>query len=84
MAAVVAVEKHLWLSLLGIRESDKTDLLDAPVLPSRLFGTAIEMVLEKYREARVQSAAFKKFIPCRVQASLKPSGLSRPSPGTSS
>lgn len=53
MAAVVAVEKHLWLSLLGIRESDKTDLLDAPVLPSRLFGTAIEMVLEKYREARV-------------------------------
>lgn len=84
MSAMVAVEKHLWLSLLGIRESDKTVVLNASVLPSRLFGTSIEMVVEKYREARAQSAAFKKFIPRRVQAPLKPSGLSRPSPGKSS
>jgi len=41
--------------LSGIRESDKTVLHDAPVSPSELFGTAVEMVVDRFREARTQS-----------------------------
>lgn len=58
MAAVVAVERQLWLNL-DTGEKDKNFLLDALV-----FGTAVETVVEKFREVRTQSAAFRKCIPC--------------------
>lgn len=44
--------RHLWLNLSGIKECDKAVLLDAPVSPSGLFGTAVEMVVDRFREAR--------------------------------
>lgn len=64
---MVAMERHLWLNLSGIKECDKAVLLDA----SGLFGTAVETVVDMFREARMQSAAFGKYIPQRVQASPK-------------
>ncbi len=33
-----------------------------------LFGTSVEMVVEKFREARARSAAFKTFIPRRSRS----------------
>lgn len=80
MVFMVATERHLWLKLSGIKEKDKNFLLDAPVTPTEFFKTAIETVVEKFREARTQSAAFRKCIPFQVQASSSPSD---PSPGTS-
>jgi len=77
MAAMVMMERHLWLNLSGIKECDKAGFLDAPVLPSGLFGAAVEMVVNRFKEARMQSAAFEKFISLLLNCL-------EPLPGTSS
>ncbi len=63
MAAMVVTERHLWVNLADIGKKEKGFLLDAPVSPSELFGTSVETVVEKFREAKARSAAFKIFIP---------------------
>lgn len=65
MAAMMV--RHLRLNLLGIKVGDMVPV-DAPVLSSGLFCSAVEMVVEKVSEARVYSAALKKFIPLQVQS----------------
>ncbi len=60
MAAMVVTERHLWVNL--------ADLLDMPISPSELFGTSVETVVEKFREARARSAAFETFIPRRSRS----------------
>ncbi len=68
MAAMVVTERHLWVNLADIGKKEKCFLLDAPVLPFELFGTAVETVVVKFREARARSAAFKIFIPRRSRS----------------
>ncbi len=70
MAAMVVTERHLWV---------KGFLLDAPISPSQLFGTSVETVVEKFREARARSAAFKTFIPRRSRSEPEQSGGPGPS-----
>ncbi|CAM4341551.1 unnamed protein product [Leuciscus chuanchicus] len=65
MAALVATERHLWLNLSGIGDKDRACLLDAPVSPSGLFGDGVNQVVERFQEAKRQSAAFKELIPRR-------------------
>lgn len=62
MTAMVAKERHLWINRADIGEKEKHFLLDAPVSPSELFDTSVETVVDKFREARSQSAAYKKLI----------------------
>ncbi|KAL0176585.1 hypothetical protein M9458_028915, partial [Cirrhinus mrigala] len=57
MAAMVAAERHLWLTLSDMKEKDRVFLLDTPLAPSGL-----------YQEACKQAAAFQWFLPCHVQA----------------
>ncbi len=59
MAAMVVTE---WVNLADIGKKEKGFLLDAPVSPSELFGTSVETVVEKFREAKASSAAFKSFV----------------------
>ncbi len=47
--------------------------------PSELFSTSVETVVEKFREAKARSAAFKSFIPRRSTSEPK----QRKSPGPS-
>lgn len=47
MTEMVATERHLWVTLADIGEKEKSFLLDAPVLPSELFGTSVEVVDDK-------------------------------------
>ncbi len=68
MAAMVVTERHLWVNLADIGKKEKGFLLDAPFSPSELFGTSVETVVEKFREAKVCSAAFKSFIPRRSRS----------------
>jgi hypothetical protein len=85
MAAMVVSERHLWLNLSGIREKDRAFLLDAPISPSGLFGDAVNTVVDRFQEARKQSAAFKQFLPRRsVSGKSAPSGQPQPQPSTSS
>ncbi|CAM4674709.1 unnamed protein product [Leuciscus chuanchicus] len=65
MVALVATERHLWLNLSGIGDKDRACLLDAPVSPSGLFGDGVNNVVDRFQEAKRQSAAFKELIPRR-------------------
>ena len=69
MAALVATERHLWLSQTSMREKDKSVLLNAPVSPVGLFGDAVHSVTERFQEDKRQTAAFHKFIPLKVRIS---------------
>lgn len=69
MAAMAATERHLWKNLANIREKE-----NAPVSPSELFGTSVEAVVDKFRKARAQSAAYKRLIPRRPRSAPKTSG----------
>ncbi len=42
MAAMVVMERHLWVNLADLEKKEKGFLLDAPVSPSELFGTSVE------------------------------------------
>lgn len=67
MAAMVVMEKHLWINLPGIKESkDKAVLLDAPVSPSGLCSTAVEMWWTGLERREHSLPAFGKYNPHRV------------------
>ncbi len=68
MAAMVVTERHLWVNLADLEKKEKGFLLDAPVSPSELFGTSVETVVEKFKEAKARSAAFETFIPGRPRS----------------
>ncbi len=63
MAALVAAEKHQWLTLSDIKEKDRVFVLDAPVASSGLFGNAVDAVVDRYQEAHKQAVAFQRFLP---------------------
>ncbi len=81
MAAMVVTERHLWVNLADIGKKEKGFLLDAPVSHSELFCTSVEAVVEKFREAKACSAAFKSFIPRRSR--FEPEQRRGPSPSWS-
>ncbi|KAL0204540.1 hypothetical protein M9458_002558, partial [Cirrhinus mrigala] len=83
MAAMVAAERHLWLTLSNMKEKDRVFLLDAPLAPSGLFGDAVNSVVYRYQEARKQAAVFQRFLPRRLLA-LWAAGREQPQPSTSS
>ncbi len=56
------------MNLADLEKKEKGFLLDAPISPSKLFCTSVETVVEKFREARVRSAAFETFIPRRSRS----------------
>ncbi len=79
MSAMMVMDRHLWVNLADLEKKEKGFLLDAPISPSELFGTSIETVIEKFREARACSAAFETFIPRRSRSEPDKAGvLARP------
>ncbi|KAL0161017.1 hypothetical protein M9458_044742, partial [Cirrhinus mrigala] len=83
MAALVAAERHLWLTLSDMKEKDRVFLLDAPLSPFGLFGNSVNSVVDRYQEARKQAAAFQRFLPLRHPA-REAAGREQPRPSTSS
>ncbi|KAI2647899.1 Transposon Ty3-I Gag-Pol polyprotein [Labeo rohita] len=83
MAALVAAERHLWLTLSDMKEKDRVFLLDAPLSPAGLFGNAVNAVVDRYQEARKQAAAFQRFLPHRHPA-RGAAATEQPQPSTSS
>ncbi len=83
MAALVAAERHLWLTLSGMKDKDRVFRMDAPLAPSGLFGDTVNSVVDRPQEARKQAAAFQRFLPRRSIA-LGAAGREQPQPCTSS
>ncbi|KAL0172936.1 hypothetical protein M9458_033247, partial [Cirrhinus mrigala] len=77
MGNLVVLDRHLWLTLTELKDSEKTALLDAPVDPSGLFGAAVETFTERFAEAQKQSRAISHFLPKR--AGMNPPARSRSS-----
>ncbi len=65
MAGLVVLERHLWLTLMEIKDADKVSFLDAPISPSGLFGPAVEGFAERFTEAQKASQAMRHFLPKR-------------------
>lgn len=78
--AMVIKERHLWVNMANIGEKEKGFVLNAPVSPSELFGTSVEVVVDKFKEVKVQAAAFKTFILCRPGSAPMPKQLGGPGP----
>ncbi len=70
----MATERDLWVNLADIGENEKCFLLDTPVSPLELFGTSVETVVHKFREARARSAAYESFIQRRSMSGCKHRG----------
>lgn len=67
-AAIFVEERHLWLNLSGISLFG-------------LFHTAVNTVVQMFREAKVQLAAFKRFSPHCSHGPLAPNNPADPQPG---
>lgn len=64
--AAMATERHLCLILSVIKEKDKAFFLDAPLSPSDPFGDTVSLVVERFQEAKHQSAVFQMHLPIQV------------------
>ncbi len=59
MAALVAAERHLWLTLSDMKQKDRVFLMDAPLAPSGLFGDTVDSVVDRYQEAHSPSPLYR-------------------------
>ncbi len=62
MAGLVVLERHLWLTLTEIKDTDKVSFLDAPISPSGLFGPAVKGFAERFTEAQKASQVMRHFL----------------------
>ncbi len=65
MASLVVLERHLWLTLMEIKDADRVSFLDAPISPSGLFEPAVKGFAERFTEAQKASQAMRHFLPKR-------------------
>jgi hypothetical protein len=77
MSTLVVQERHLWLTLADMRESDKSGLLNSPISQGGLFGDAVESYAQQFSAAQKQSEVIKHIMP-RRQAVAAPSPVVPP------
>ncbi|XDV36517.1 hypothetical protein PO909_006278 [Leuciscus waleckii] len=76
MASLTVTERHLWLTLSEMSESERAAFLDAPLSPSGLFGTSVKDFAERFAEVQKASQAMKHFLPKRSSSAA---GRTKPS-----
>ncbi|CAM4597767.1 unnamed protein product [Leuciscus chuanchicus] len=65
MASATVAERHLWLTLTEMADSERNAFLDAPLSSAGLFGSSLSEFVERFTEAQKASQAFKHFLPKR-------------------
>ncbi|CAM4615007.1 unnamed protein product [Leuciscus chuanchicus] len=65
MASATVAERHLWLTLTEMADSERNAFLDAPLSSTGLFGSSLSEFVERFTEAQKASQAFKHFLPKR-------------------
>ncbi len=83
MAALVAAERRLWLTLSDIKDHNRVFLLDAPLSSSGLFADVVDSVVDRHQEAGRQMEEFQRFHSRRSLAHGA-AGREQPLPRTSS
>jgi hypothetical protein len=77
MAAICLSERHLWLTLADMGDSERAAFLNAPLSPSGLFGSAVTGIVDRFSEVQKASQAMNLFLPRRASSSA---GRSRDQP----
>ncbi|KAJ8005470.1 hypothetical protein DPEC_G00146970 [Dallia pectoralis] len=60
MATTVVGQRHLWLSLMALKECQKVVLLNAPVATTGLFSEAVEEVTLAFKKKTAKWGASQK------------------------
>ncbi|CAM4514717.1 unnamed protein product [Leuciscus chuanchicus] len=69
MASLTITERHLWLMLADMSESERSVFLNAPLSPTGLFGPAVSGIVERFSEVQKASQAMNLFLPRRSSSS---------------
>ncbi len=74
MSTLVVQERHLWLCLADMRDTDKVRFLNSPVSQTGLFGDAVENFTQQFSTVQKQSEAISHILPRRsaVASTLPP------------
>ncbi len=78
ISTLVVQERHLWLTLEDMRESDKHRFLDSPISQAGLFGEAVEDFAQQFSAAQKQTEAFRHILPRRSAAVSTPPPAAAP------
>ncbi len=78
MSTLVVQERHLWLTLADMRESDKHRFPDSPISQAGLFGEAVEDFAQQFSAAQKQTEAFRHILPRRSAAVSTPPPAAAP------
>lgn len=73
--SLVAMERHLWLNLTGIKEKEKNFLMDASLSLAGLLSDTVNTVTERFQEAKKAGGSFPKIA---GQEQPQPSASSSP------
>jgi LSD1 subclass zinc finger protein len=77
MASLCVSERHLWLTLTDMGDSERAAFLNAPLSPSGLFGSAVTGIVDRFSEVQKATQAMNLFLPRRASSSA---GRSREPP----
>ncbi len=80
MSTLVVQERHLWLTLADMRESDKHRFLDSPISQAGLSGEAVEDFAQQFSAAQKQTEVFRYILPRRSAAVSTPPPAAAPPP----
>lgn len=62
-ATLVVLERHLWLSLTAMKETDKAALLNAPISDSGLFGAAVTDATARFGKLEEEKKQLARHLP---------------------
>lgn len=63
MGSLVVLDRHLWLTLMDIRDAEKAVLWNVPISPSGPFGSSVESLTKQFSKSQKQSRVIKHFMP---------------------
>lgn len=76
MATMVVQERGRWLNLANLSEGEKETILDAPVVPAGIFGSALTLMQKRCEEKKRDDEALQLCLPRKPQPG--PPAHSRP------
>ncbi len=79
ISSLIVLERHLWLTMMEMKEADTVPFLNAPVSSGSLFGPAVEGFAERFVEAQKSSQVMRHLLPKRTSSSSA-SSHPRPAP----
>ncbi len=79
MSSLIVLERHLWLTMMEMKEADKVPFLDAPGSSGSLFGPVVEGFAEGFMKAQKLSQKMRHFLP-KCTSSSSASSRAKPVP----